>query len=405
VIAARAQARAFAASSQRKTPADAVLEVGARLRALGFQPRAHTTGGDRVDASALVFASATLAREPDALAAALSDVLGPVPFLGFVGASAFHDVRLRERKAALSVLVLPGVRGVVRTAPLGLRGRLAVTPEDAEQDDDEFDAQLLADGPRGSLRFVSLAVDPADHARLDVMRALDAEDVPLAGSFAVSAPGARPAVLTREGARSSSIGVLDLDGVRAVLGVAQAARAIGPTRTVTAVADNQILELDGRRAFDALVDDLPPSMRKEIHSLGGALCAGVASADGDTTLVKSVLSVDRERGAVSVAARPRVGSEIVFSYRDGRAAREDLDELLRALKESLGRQRPRAFVVFSSAARDEELFGAPCFDAQAILARFGTDIPVVGCASAGELCTYGAGSYVFGTSAVIAALL
>jgi small ligand-binding sensory domain FIST len=403
VIAARAQARAFAASSQKKTPADAVLEVGARLRALGFHP--HAASGDAANASALVFASATLAREPDALAAALADVLGPVPFLGFVGASAFHDVRLRERKAALSVLVLPGVRGVARTAPLGLRGRTAVTPEDAEQDDDEFDAQLLADGPRGSLRFVSLAVDPADHARLDVMRALDAEDVPLAGAFAVSAPGARPAVLTREGARSSSIGVLDLDGVRAVLGVAQAARALGPTRTVTAVADNQILELDGRRAFDALVDDLPPSMRKEIHALGGALCAGVASADGDTTLVKSVLSVDRERGAVALAARPRVGSEIVFSYRDGRAAREDLDELLRALKESLGRQRPRAFVVFSSAARDEELFGAPCFDAQAILARFGTDIPVVGCASAGELCTYGAGSYVFGTSAVIAALL
>src|SRR5689334_13723350 len=108
--------RAVAASSSSSLPADAVLEVGVRLRALGFD--AHAQPMKAASSSALVFATTHLARDPQALSGALRDLLGPVPFVGFVGASAFHDVRLREKKPALVVLVLEGAAGHSRTVPL-----------------------------------------------------------------------------------------------------------------------------------------------------------------------------------------------------------------------------------------------------------------------------------------------
>src|SRR4051794_17182868 len=130
--------RVLAASSTSTVAADAVLRVGERLRALRFDPDA--------DGCALVFATASLARDPGALSGALRDLLGSTPFVGFVGASVFHDARLREKKPALAVLVIEGARGASRSATLG------GAPIDVA-------AALLADAPGARCRFLSVGVD------------------------------------------------------------------------------------------------------------------------------------------------------------------------------------------------------------------------------------------------------
>ena len=76
--------RVLAGSSAQATPADAIVEIGTRLRAQGFRPgaqafslRTEPTGGPAshaaAEGAALVFATLEMARDPEALSAACSD--------------------------------------------------------------------------------------------------------------------------------------------------------------------------------------------------------------------------------------------------------------------------------------------------------------------------------------------
>jgi small ligand-binding sensory domain FIST len=377
----------LAASSSAPLPADAILEVGERLRALGFEP------DGAAPATALVFATTHLARDPEALSLGLEDLLGGAPFIGFVGATAFHGARLRERRPGLCVLVMPGVLGHVRTAPLeGAASGVA--------------GALLGDLPLGRARFLSVAADAGTAGGLlDFLPLLDEQRVPVAGALSLPPAGQRPSVLGPRPRSSPAAALLDVAGVTPVFGVAQAARLLGPARSVTSASANVILELDGRPAFEALLDDLPASLRAQVSRLSGALCAGFGTEDGGSYLMRNVVGLDPQTGAVAVAGQPRVGTELVFSLRDQAAARADLDELLDSLEEALGDSAPLALVVFDCLARDEGLFGVQNHDVQRVLHRFGAAVPVVGVAGGGELCSYGAGTYLFGMSCVVCALL
>ena len=376
--------RVIAASSSSTNPAEAILRVGERLRALRFDRKK--------DGFALVFCTTDLARDPVALSGALKDLLGEVPYVGYVGASVFHDARLLEKKPALAVLVVEGARAAVRTASLdGSPGDVA--------------AALLADMPHGRLRFLSVGVDAGTPGSLlDFLPDLDDARIQIAGCLSLPPSGQRPSILADGVGVGPAVALLDVDGVGALLGVAQAARQLGKPRWVTAATANLIQEVDGRPAFEALLSDLPATLRTQIPRLGGVLCAGFGTEEGDAFLMRHVVGLDPTTGAVAVAGTAKVGAEIVFSLRDQASARADLDELLSGFEESLGDRQPLAFVVFDCAARDQALFGVQNHDVQRVLSRFGTEIPVVGVAGGGELCTYGRGTYLFGMSCVVAAL-
>ncbi|MBI1947139.1 MAG: FIST C-terminal domain-containing protein [Deltaproteobacteria bacterium] len=377
--------RATAASSAHAAPADAVLEVDRRLRALG-----HRLGAD---GAALVFATLEVARDPEALSAACADLLGARPWIGFVGASVFHDVRLRERSEGLSVLLLDGVTARAATSRL-------------DQPAGDVAAALLAEGAGGRARFVAVAADASTPGQaVEVLHALDDHSAPVAGSLCLAPPGQRASVLGRRAERGPRLALLEVDGVRLVPGVAQAARALGPPRWVTAADANLVQELDGRPAVEALLADLPPALRSRLPQLAGSLCAGFGVEEGDAFLMRNVVGLDPQTGAVAVAGLPKVGAEVVFSLRDQRAARTDLEEMLQSLRQGLGAAKPLAFVVFDCMARDRELFGMPNHDVRRLLETFGVDVPVVGVAGGGEICTYGARTHIFGSSCVVAALL
>lgn len=366
----------FAASSLETSPADAVLDVAERLRALGFRADAPRPVG----AAALCFVSAELAAQPMALHGALSDLLGPIPFVAFVGASVFHDQRVPEKRPGLVVLV---IEGVVAEARHAWKSEHAV----------ETAAPLLADGPFATTRF--LAVSAPAPGPVDVLPALDELGGDVVGGVAV-----RPQRHLLPG-----VSLLSVSGLRAVIAVSQAARHLGPVRTVTAAQHNVIRELDGRPALEMLMTDLPSQLRQSLSKLGGSLFASFSVDDDDTHVLRNVTGIDPNTGAVAVNAQPRVGTEITFSLRDQTTARNDLEEALHALEGGLAGRRPRAFVVFSSQSRDSALFGAPLWDVTRVLSRFGPDIPVVGSSGGAEVATCGAHAYVFGHAAVIAALL
>jgi small ligand-binding sensory domain FIST len=154
-----------------------------------------------------------------------------------------------------------------------------------------------------------------------------------------------------------------------------------------------------------LLADLPESLRSRLGGLGGALFCSFDVDDGDAAVVRGVTGVDPGSGAVVVAERPRVGTEVAFSLRDQGAARDDLEAALAGLEDALDGRAPLAFVVFSSTARDSSLFGAPLWDVTRVLSRFGHDAPVVGCTSRLEIARLGRRAVALSQSVVVAALL
>jgi hypothetical protein len=151
--------------------------------------------------------------------------------------------------------------------------------------------------------------------------------------------------------------------------------------------------------------DLPEPLRQRVTGLGGSLFCTFDVDDGDASVLRIVTGIDPRTGAVGIAERPHVGAEVAFSLRDQDAARGDLEESLAALDEALGPRRPLAFVVFSSTARDNGLFGVPLWDVTRVLSRFGPDVPVVGCSSRLEVATFGRQTLAFSQSVVVAAVL
>lgn len=398
--------RTFVASSLATTPVEALLDVAARLRAQGFVAARAPVG------FALCFVSmglldpgvdaddeeSTPPRPLDpalpgsvhaAVHAALGDLLEHLPFLAWVGRSAFHDQRIPEGRPGLVVIVFAGADHEALEAPVA-EARHTLLQEHGMQ----TAAALLADAPQAIARFVAINGAGATGTG-NILGELHE-----AGGDVVGAVAGRPVRHLLPGAA-----LLSTSLVRLVTATSHATRPLGPTRTITSATSNTIRELDGRPALEMLLSDLPEPLRQRVTGLGGSLFCTFDVDDGDASVLRIVTGIDPRTGAVGIAERPHVGAEVAFSLRDQDAARGDLEESLAALDEALGPRRPLAFVVFSSTARDNGLFGVPLWDVTRVLSRFGPDVPVVGCSSRLEVATFGRQTLAFSQSVVVAAVL
>ncbi len=366
--------RVWVASSLSTSPADAVVDVAARLRLLGMPKSALRKG------VALCFVGPRLGADGKALYEALGDLLDPLPFITWVGPSAFHDQRVPEKRPGLVVAVLADVDGELRHTLWDQHGM-------------PMAAALLADGivPTARLLSISPASGPGG---LDVLAALDEVGGDVVGAIAHRRQHLRPGISS-----------LALRGPRLVTAVAVAARQLGPVRIVTAASQNLIRELDGRPALEQLMADLPANLKQQLGRLGGSLFASFGVEDGDAAVLRSITGVDPRTGSIAVSDQAVVGSEVAFSMRDQSAARDDLEEALSGLELALKGKQPKLFVVFSSSVRDGALLGAPLWDVTRVLSRFGPDVPVVGCSGAGELARVGGATLVMGHTVVVTAIV
>lgn len=374
--------KAIAVSSNAPHPEDAVVDVAAQLQSRGANFSAE-------DCASLVFTSPHHAEDPEALSAALGDVFNDSPYIGWIGASAFHDAELSEGKPGLSVLHVSGVSAYARTVPQSGLGAYVA-------------ARLTADAPMGRSRFLSLSSEETD--AFGMLLTLDEQPAPLAGAMGCRSPSGFSTSLGAEVKDEPFATLLTLDDCQMLLGVAQGTRQIGPPREVTKVDGQLVFELDGRPALEMLLRDLPPALRNNLPQLAGSLFAGLSSLDGSTFLTRNVMGLDPSTGAISVSADPAANSELVFALRDGNTARKELDLTLESMWDAMGPKSPIAVVGFTCLGRDEGMMGKPAYDISRIAEMF-PDTPVVGASVNGEICTFGTNSNVFTYATVIAALL
>ncbi len=179
-------------------------------------------------------------------------------------------------------------------------------------------------------------------------------------------------------------------------------RAIGRPVTVTEVVDDQLRGLAGGAATDHLDAVLGGLSEDDLALLErGGLQLGIvvdavrdAYQPGDFVL-RGVLGIDPDLGAIRVGDRVRAGDTVQFHLRDPVHAGIDLTARLRTLGPSAGA------LLFTCLGRGRRLFEVPDHDARAVATHL--DVEVAGAVCDGEIGPLHARSVLHGFSAVVAA--
>jgi small ligand-binding sensory domain FIST len=361
---------------------------------------------------AVVFFSSHHVRHAADIAATIGQRLNPGAVFGCVAESVIGNDREVEGRPALSLWLAKWARPVaVHPFHLTLE-RTADGPSLMGWPD----ALLAAGGPapldpRAVRRSAVLLLGdpytfPTDQflARLNE----DVPNVPVLGGMVSGTNGAGDCRLIL-GGRVLDQGAIGLFlegeiGLRSI--VSQGCRPIGRPMVVTRAEENVILELSGRTPFDQLRDlwaDLPAADQRLFQNglhIGRVLNEYQAEFQRGDFLVRNVMGLEKQSGALIITDHVRVGQTVQFQVRDAASADEDLHALLR-MDVGAHDRRPAAALVFTCNGRGTRLFAAPDHDASAVRQEAGA-IPVAGFFAQGELGPVGGENHIHGFTASVA---
>jgi small ligand-binding sensory domain FIST len=187
--------------------------------------------------------------------------------------------------------------------------------------------------------------------------------------------------------------------------VSQGCRPIGKPLVVTKSRDNYILELGGKTPLIHLqnlwneLGDRDQNLVQQGMHLGVVINEYRDTFQRGDFLVRNVLGIDRNTGALGVTDRIRVGQTVQFHVRDAATADEDLRLLLESdAKAHAG--PPRGALLFSCNGRGTRLFPQPNHDAGVIQELLGP-VPLAGFFAQGELGPVGGQNFIHGFTASV----
>jgi small ligand-binding sensory domain FIST len=241
---------------------------------------------------------------------------------------------------------------------------------------------------------------PVDH--LIEQLAARCPDLLVVGGLASAShePGGNRLILDEEVYGSGAVGLLLSGPTRVTTVVSQGCRPIGAPLIVTKSVGNLIHELAGRSAYQQLLDTLRQLSESDRALAASGLHIGRVvdehQADfvrGDF-LIRAVMGVDPDGGAIAVGDHVPVGATVQFQVRDAASADQDLRLLM-------GGRAADAALLFTCNGRGMHLFPEPHHDAR-IVAELLDDVPLGGMFCAGEVGPVGGRSFVHGFTASLA---
>jgi small ligand-binding sensory domain FIST len=192
-------------------------------------------------------------------------------------------------------------------------------------------------------------------------------------------------------------------GVRTV--VSQGCRPIGRHFVVTRGRENVITELGGKTPVDQLqelwqgLSARDQELARQGLHIGRVINEYRGEFQRGDFLVRNVMGLDSESGALAITDRVRIGQTVQFHVRDATTADEDLHELLQ-IDLSAHRRRPAGALVFSCNGRGTNLFSEPHHDARVIRDEVGP-LPLAGFFAQGELGPVGGQNFIHGFTASV----
>jgi small ligand-binding sensory domain FIST len=204
--------------------------------------------------------------------------------------------------------------------------------------------------------------------------------------------------------RDGAVGAI-LTGGGMTTVVSQGCRPVGRTYAVTRAERNVLFEMGGAPAMTRIEELYAEStdrdqllIRRGLH-VGSAITETKPELGRGDFLVRNVVGVDRDTGAIAISDVVEVGRTVQFQVRDAESAREDLRVVLERERSTRPADVAGA-LLFSCNGRGSALFGQPDHDVTAVRRAFG-DVPVAGFFAAGEIGPVAGRNFLHGFTASI----
>jgi small ligand-binding sensory domain FIST len=348
----------------------------------------------------IVFVSPHFADEFQEIADAIQETLRSINMIGCVGDSIVSGAREIEGDPAITIwaAALPDTK--IETAHLLLErapdgGLISGTEElPLEQISEREESALIVLGePFSFPTDLLLSQLAADYPELRVLGGM-------ASGF--QQPG-RNLVLVNGTVHCEGAAGLFIDGgvkVRSV--VSQGCRPIGDRLVVTKVERNLVLELGGKPAMQVLEEmfiRLPTSdhdLMSKGFFLGRVISEYQDEYEMGDFLIRNVMGLDNERGAVVVNDYFKVGQTVQFQVRDEESASIELRQLLKKNEPT----EVKGGLMFTCNGRGTRLFAEPDHDAGVIKETVG-EIPLAGFFAQGEIGPVGGENHMHGYTASV----
>jgi len=259
--------------------------------------------------------------------------------------------------------------------------------------------------------LVTLLVDPYTFPAAGFLTKLNEEEdaVQLVGGLAAGGgePDTQALFVDGEIVYEGAVGAV-LRGVPVRTVVSQGCEPVGRDSVITHAEDNVVFELAGEPALERLKGDVATlTPDQERSAAAGGVLAGLVidenRADygrGDY-LMRGLIGVDEETGALAIGEAVRIGQTLRFHVRDAASADTDLRESLRA---TLNGERAAGALLFTCNGRGTGMFDEPDHDARAV-AELLEDDAVAGFFCAGEIGPVGGKPFLHGFTATLAVFL
>ncbi|MBD2020319.1 FIST C-terminal domain-containing protein, partial [Leptolyngbya sp. FACHB-36] len=371
----------------------------------------------------LVFISSAFASEYSRLMPLLQARLPGLPLIGcagggIIGTPIGSPAQEVEGEAALSLTLaaLPGV--TVHTFHLD-----ADELPDLDSSPDAW-IRLIGVDPESQPHFVLLA-DPFSTRLNDLLQGIDFAypgSLKVGGLASGGSGSGRSAVFQNYSLyRSGTVGVALSGNIVVETIVAQGCRPIGQPYVVTESERNILLGLEAfvpstdatssscsvadRQTPLEVLRDLIQSLSEEDRMLAqNFLFIGIAQSAFKQTLepgdflIRTLLGVDPNAGAIAIGDRIRPGQRIQFHLRDAQASAEDLEVLLERYRQT-DVASPAGALMFSCLGRGEGLYGEPNFDSR-LFHRYLARVPLSGFFCDGEIGPVGSSTFLHGFTSV-----
>lgn len=190
--------------------------------------------------------------------------------------------------------------------------------------------------------------------------------------------------------RSGSVGVSLSGDIAVDTIVAQGCRPVGWPLRVTKCDRNFLFELDGKPAVHALYEVLESMSDREQKLAQHSLMLGVvmdefkADFHAGDFLIRNILGLEPNTGALLVGESLRNERTIQFHVRDADTSAEDLRTLLKNYRDS-HRQPVAGALLFSCLGRGQTLYGIDDHDSKCFQEYLGETVPLSGFFCSGEI--------------------
>lgn len=177
--------------------------------------------------------------------------------------------------------------------------------------------------------------------------------------------------------------------LRAEIGIARSCLPFGEALRVTRAEGNMIYEIEGRPAYDMLLESLSAIEFDNPDQLFQRVFLGMPTRSFQTDfnqnfLIRNIMGINTKKGMLSTVSPVEEGEFLTFTVRDPRLARTDLQRMLADMKGRFENDPPSFGFYFNCCARGQTLYGEPNHDINLIREAF-PHIPIIGFSGYGEL--------------------